>query len=106
MSKTDICDILEMRRLSDTVGGVKLFIVGQLETDSSKGTILCRVWDCLQLRAVKTPNTFLRAWPDRVFFLILKKNKAFFLKELLSYLLYNLLYIYFGVVKKSVLSRV
>lgn len=60
-----------MRRLSDTVGGVKLFIVGQLETDSSKGTILCRVWDCLQLRAVKTPNTFLRAWPDRVFFYFL-----------------------------------
>ena len=26
-----------MRRLSDTVGGVKLFIVRQLETDSSKG---------------------------------------------------------------------
>lgn len=74
MSKTDICDILEVRRLSDTVGGVKLFIVGQLETDSSKGTILCRVWDCLQLRAVKTPNTFLRAWPDRVFFFILKKG--------------------------------
>lgn len=107
MSKTDICDILEVRRLSDTVGGVKLFIVGQLETDSSKGTILCRVWDCLQLRAVKTPNTFLRAWPDRVsFFFDFKKNKAFFLKELLSYLLYNLLYIYFGGVKKSVLSRV
>ena len=38
--------------------------------------------------------------------MILKKNKAFFLKELLSYLLYNLLYIYFGGVKKSVLSRV
>lgn len=71
MSKTDICDILEVRRLSDTVGGVKLLIVGQLETDSSKGTILCRVWDCLQLRAVKTPNTFLRAWPDRVFFYFL-----------------------------------
>lgn len=69
-----------MRRLSDTVGGVKLFIVGQLETDSSKGTILCRVWDCLQLRAVKTPNTFLRAWPDRVFFFDFKKNKAFFSK--------------------------
>ena len=34
----------------------------------------------------KDPNTFLRAWPDRVFFLILK-SKAFFLKELL----YNLL---------------
>lgn len=32
--------------------------------------------------------------------------KGFFLKELLSYLLYNLLYIYFGGVKKSVLSRV
>lgn len=96
-----------MRRLSDTVGGVKLFIVGQLETDSSKGTILCRVWDCLQLRAVKTPNTFLRAWPDRVFFfLILKKIRLFFLKELLYYLLYYLLYIYFGGVKKSVLSRV
>ena len=95
-----------MRRLSDTVGGVKLFIVGQLETDSSKVTILCRVWDCLQLRAVKTPNTFLRAWPDRVFFFDFKKNKAFFLKELLYYLLYYLLYIYFGGVKKSVLSRV
>lgn len=107
MSKTDICDILEVRRLSDTVGGVKLFIVGQLETDSSKGTILCRVWDCLQLRAVKTPNTFLRAWPDRVFFFFdFKKSKAFFLKELLYNLLYNLLYIYFGGVKKSVLSRV
>lgn len=70
-----------MRRLSDTVGGVKLFIVGQLETDSSKGTILCRVWDCLQLRAVKTPNTFLRAWPDRVFFFFEKlKNEGFFSK--------------------------
>lgn len=101
MSKTDICDILEVRRLSDTVGGVKLFIVGQLETDSSKGTILCRVWDCLQLRAVKTPNTFLRAWPDRVFFfLILKKNKAFFLKELLSHLLY-IYFIYTLGVSKS-----
>ena len=89
MSKTDICDILEVRRLSDTVGGVKLFIVGQLETDSSKGTILCRVWDCLQLRAVKTPDTFLRAWPDRVFFFDFKKKiRLFFLKELLSYLLY------------------
>ncbi len=32
--------------------------------------------------------------------------KAFFLKEILSYLLYNLLYIYFGGVKKSVLSGV
>lgn len=32
--------------------------------------------------------------------------KAFFLKDILSYLLYNLLYIYFGGVKKSVLSRV
>lgn len=107
MSKTDICDIIKLRRLSDTVGGVKLFIVGQLETGSSKGTILCRVWDCLQLRAVKTPNTFLRARPKRVFFfLIFKKIRLFFLKELLSYLLYNLLYIYFGGVKKSVLSRV
>lgn len=106
MSKIDICDIIKLRRLSDTVGGVKLFIVGQLETDSSKGTILCRVWDCLQLRAVKTPNTFLRAWPDRVFFfLILKKIRLFFLKELL----YNLLYIYFiytlGVSKSQYYQR-
>jgi hypothetical protein len=46
-----------MRHLSDTVGGVNLFIVGRLETDSSKGTVMCRVWDCLQLRAVKTPDT-------------------------------------------------
>ena len=68
---------------------------------------MCRVWDCLQLRAVKTPDAFLRDWPDRVFFFEkLKKNEGFFLKELLSYLLYNLLYIYFGGVKKSVLSRV
>lgn len=52
--------ILFGRRLSDTVGGVNLFFVGQLETDSSKDTVLCRVWDCLQLRAVKTPDTFLR----------------------------------------------
>ena len=70
-----------MRRLSDTVGGVKLFIVGQLETDSSKGTILCRVWDCLQLRAVKTPNTFLRAWPDRVFFYFLGEKWGDFFVE-------------------------
>ena len=105
MSKTDICDILEVRRLSNTVGGVKLFIVGQLETDSSKGTILCRVWDCLQLRAVKTPNTFLRAWPDRVFFLILKKNKAFFSKgvTLLPTLLLTL-YILWGCQKVSIIK--
>lgn len=32
--------------------------------------------------------------------------ETFFLKEILSYLLYNLLYIYFGGVEKSVLSRV
>lgn len=107
MSKTDICDILEVRRLSDTVGGVKLFIVGQLETDSSKGTILCRVWDCLQLRAVKTPNTFLRARPKRVFFFFdFKKNKAFFSKGVTFILTLYILYIYFGGVKKSVLSRV
>ena len=96
-----------MRRLSDTVGGVKLFIVGQLETDSSKGTILCRVWDCLQLRAVKTPNTFLRAWPDRVFFFFdFKKNEGFFSKGVTLILTLYILYIYFGGVKKSVLSRV
>jgi len=96
-----------MRRLSDTVGGVKLFIVGQLETDSSKGTILCRVWDCLQLRAVKTPDTFLRAWPDRVFFfLIFKKNKAFFSKGVTFILTLYILYIYFRGSKKPVLSRV
>ena len=73
-----------MRRLSDTVGGVKLFIVGQLETDSSKGTILCRVWDCLQLRAVKTPDAFLRDWPDRVFFLFLwwRKWGDFFVEKI------------------------
>ena len=94
-----------MRRLSDTVGGVKLFIVGQLETDSSKGTILCRVWDCLQLRAVKTPNTFLRAWPDRVFFFDLKKNKAFFSKgvTLLLTLLLTL-YILWGCQKVSIIK--
>lgn len=105
MSKTDICDILEVRRLSDTVGGVKLFIVGQLETDSSKGTILCRVWDCLQLRAVKTPNTFLRAWPDRVFFFDFKKNKAFFSKgvTLLLTLLLTL-YILWGCQKVSIIK--
>ena len=68
VSKIDNSDIITVRRLSDTVGGVYLFIVGQLETDSSKGTISCRVWDCLQLLAVKTPDTFLRDWPDRVFF--------------------------------------
>lgn len=60
VSKIDNSDIITVRRLSDTVGGVYLFIVGQLETDSSKGTVLCRVWDCLQLRAVKTPDTLLR----------------------------------------------
>ena len=105
MSKTDICDILEVRRLSDTVGGVKLFIVGQLETDISKGTILCRVWDCLQLRAVKTPNTFLRAWPDRVFFFDFKKNKAFFSKgvTLLLTLLLTL-YILWGCQKVSIIK--
>jgi hypothetical protein len=105
VSKTDICDILEVRRLSDTVGGVKLFIVGQLETDSSKGTILCRVWDCLQLRAVKTPNTFLRAWPDRVFFFDFKKNKAFFSKgvTLLLTLLLTL-YILWGCQKVSIIK--
>ena len=94
-----------MRRLSDTVGGVKLFIVGQLETDSSKGTILCRVWDCLQLRAVKTPNTFLRAWPDRVFFFDFKKNKAFFSKgvTLLLTLLLTL-YILWGCQKVSIIK--
>lgn len=108
VSKIDNSDIITVRRLSDTVGGVYLFIVGQLETDSSKGTISCRVWDCLQLWAVKTPDTFLRDWPDRasLFFWKIKKMKAFFLKAILSYLLYNLLYIYFGGVKKSVLSRV
>ena len=40
------------------VGGVNLIYVGRLETDSSKGTFACRVWDCLQLWAVKTPDTF------------------------------------------------
>ena len=95
-----------MRRLSDTVGGVKLFIVGQLETDSSKGTILCRVWDCLQLRAVKTPDAFLRDWPDRVFFFDFKKNKAFFSKGVTFILTLYILYIYFGGAKKPVLSRV
>lgn len=105
MSKTDICDILEVRRLSDTVGGVKLFIVGQLETDSSKGTILCRVWDCLQLRAVKTPNTFLRAWPDRVFFFDFKKKEGFFSKgvTLLLTLLLTL-YILWGCQKVSIIK--
>ena len=48
----------EMRHLSDMVGGVNLIYVGRLETDSSKGTFACRVWDCLQLWAVKTPDTF------------------------------------------------
>lgn len=37
------------------VGGVDLICVGRLETDSSKGAVMCRVWDCLQLWAVKTP---------------------------------------------------
>lgn len=95
-----------MRRLSDTVGGVKLFIVGQLETDSSKGTILCRVWDCLQLRAVKTPNTFLRAWPDRVFFFFdFKKNEGFFSKGVTLILTLILtLYILWGCKKVSIIK--
>lgn len=50
--------IMLLRHLSDTVGGVNLIYVGRLETDSSKGAFECRVWDCLQLRAVKTPDTF------------------------------------------------
>lgn len=56
-AKKRSCGIIFMRHLSDTVGGVNLFIVGRLETDSSKGIVMCRVWDCLQLRAVKTPDT-------------------------------------------------
>ena len=65
-----------MRRLSDTVGGVKLFIVGQLETDSSKGTIFVSGVGLPSTSSCKDPEYVLRAWPDRVFFLILK-NKAF-----------------------------
>lgn len=51
------CDIIFSRRLSDMVGGVDLICVGRLETDSSKDISLCRVWDCLQLWAVKTPDS-------------------------------------------------
>ena len=55
----------------------------------------------------KDPEYVLRAWPDRVFFFLKnKKMKAFFLKDILSYLLYNLLYIYTLGCQKSVLSRV
>lgn len=59
------------------------FIVGQLETDSSKGAIMCRVWDCLQLRAVKTPDTSIKKdLLQEVFFYWLgKKFGGFFRRK-------------------------
>ena len=80
MCKKRSCGIIFMRHLSDTVGGVNLFIVGRLETDSSKGTFMCRVWDCLQLRAVKTPDTFEEIDPKGSFFSVFEKTRSFFPK--------------------------
>lgn len=107
MSKIDICAIIKLRHLSDTVGGVTLICCWVTGNGYLKGHNFVSGVGLPSASSCKDPKYVLNELdPKGSFFFDFKKKKAFFLKELLSYLLYNLLYIYFGGVGKPVLSRV
>ena len=90
MSKTDICDILEVRHLSDTVGGVTLICCWVTGNGYLKGHNFVSGVGLPSASSCKDPKYVLNELDPKgsFFFEKLKKMKAFFLKELLSYLLY------------------
>ena len=81
MSKIDIFDIIKLRHLSDTVGGVTLICCWVTGNGYLKGHNFVSGVGLPSASSCKDPKYVLNELdPKGSFFLILKKNKAFFSK--------------------------